>query len=108
MTEDLFRPAGLEAAIAAVKDEIGYRRSVYPRLVRERRMTQERADQRIRQMREVLALLEAQALTARVVDTARDVVAQRGAAPEQELAEAIAALDRFMRTIESLLRKAKQ
>lgn len=61
MTGDLFYTPDEErrtALIQTVKDEIGYRRSVYPRLIRERRMTQERADERIAGMIAVQTALE--------------------------------------------------
>lgn len=50
-------PIPLEAQVACVERELGFRRSVYRRRVSERKMSQEKADQEIAAMEAVLATL---------------------------------------------------
>jgi hypothetical protein len=104
MSGDLFRTPqeqGLAARLGCVKRELGYRRRVYPRLVRDNRMTQADADQEIALMTGVLADLEALARAVEVISAARAVRDQNGAMLDPALAvdldRALGAYDRFTR-----------
>ena len=107
---DLFtaeRLGDIDAQLACVKREIGFRKRVYPRQISQGKITRADADREIATMQAVLGSLETLRLTEDVERIARRVIDQNGQiidlALAADLTHALQAVERFRRTTSAFL-----